>query len=77
MSNAVRAYERWLDSIADCEPTHDITDEVEKFVADVIERRTLNDNEEVIKEEMYEEVLEEFPNIDELALDWYLGEVTK
>jgi len=43
----------------------------------VIERRTLNDNEEVIKEEMYEEVLEEFPNIDELALDCYLGEVTK
>jgi ATP sulfurylase len=75
MSKAVRAHEKWLDSIADCEPTHDITDEVKTFVAEVIERRTENDNEEVVKSEMYEEVLEEYPNIDELALDWYLGEV--
>ena len=75
MSKAVRAHERWLDSIGDSEPTHDITDEVKTFVAEVIERRTENDNEEVVKEEMYAEVLEEYPNIDELALDWYLGEV--
>ncbi len=75
MSKAVNAYEKWLDSIADCEPTHDITDEVKTFVAEVIERRTENDNEEVVKEEMYAEVLEEYPNIDELALDYYLGEV--
>jgi hypothetical protein len=75
MSKAVRAHEKWLDSIADCEPTHDITDEVKKFVAEVIERRTENDNEEVVKSEMYAEVLDEYPNIDELALDYYLGEV--
>lgn len=75
MSKAVRAHEKWLDSIGDCEPTHDITEEVKKFVAEVIERRTENDNEEVVKDEMYEEVLEEYPNIDELALDWYLREV--
>ena len=77
MSKAVNAHERWLDSIGDSEPEHEVTHEVKRFIADVIDRRTHNDDEEVVREEIYAEIVEEYPNIDEYKLQQYLGEVMK